>query len=79
MLVKIGLQIAALVVGALIVGLVLIGRTGAVIGIRTTKNIFTDQIANVSVYSLLMAVLVLSELLILAFLFVSSRGKSALP
>lgn len=78
MLVKVGLQIAALV-GALIVGLILIGRTGAVIGIRITKNMFTDQIANVSVYSLLMAALILIELLILAFLFVSSRGKSAMP
>jgi hypothetical protein len=68
------LKIVVVVVGGLIVGLILIKRSGASIGVRTTGNIFTEQVANVSVYSWLLGILVLIELIIFIYFLISSKA-----
>jgi hypothetical protein len=76
MVIRLVLTIVAVVVGGLIVGLILIKRSGATIGVQTTDNIFTEQIANVRVYSWLLGILVLIELSIFVYLLISSEDRS---
>jgi hypothetical protein len=69
------LKIIAIIIGFLIVALILLKRLGVGIGIRVTQNIFSEQIANMSVYSWLLGFLILFELLIVAFLVFSSKRR----
>ena len=72
-MINLGLKIAAILIGLLIVVLLILKRSGVAVGIRTTQNIFTEQIANISAYVWLLCILLLIELVILVFLSLSSK------
>ncbi|HMG73901.1 MAG TPA: hypothetical protein VK582_10400 [Pyrinomonadaceae bacterium] len=68
------LKILALIIGSLILLLVFIKQTSIGIGIRTTQNIFTDHIANVSIFTWLLVILLSIEVVIGLVLF-ALRGN----
>jgi hypothetical protein len=68
------LKILALIIGSLILLLVFIKQTSIGIGIRTTQNIFTDHIANVSISTWLLVILLSIEVVIGLVLF-ALRGN----
>ena len=68
------LKILALIIGFLILLLVFIKQTSIGIGIRTTQNIFTDHIANVSISTWLLVILLSIEVVIGLVLF-ALRGN----
>ena len=68
------LKILALIIGSLILLLVFIKQTSIGIGIRTTQNIFTDHIANVSISTWLLVILLSIEVVIGLALF-ALRGN----
>lgn len=75
---NLGLKIVAVITGLLILCLLVLKSVGVSIGIRTTGNIFAEQIAGVSVYSWLLGILALIELGIFVLLFITSRDKTLL-
>ena len=69
------LKILAVMIACLILLLVILRRTSIGIGVRTTQNIFTEQIDNISVSTWLLVILILIELLVFALLFFSSKPR----
>jgi len=70
------LRILAVVIGFLILFVVLLKRASIGIGVRTTRNIFTDQIANMAVSTWLLVILLLIEIVIVLILFGSPKRLS---
>lgn len=68
------LKILAFVIGSLILLLVFIKQMSIGIGIRTTRNVFTDHIANVSISTWLLVTLLSIEVVIGLVLF-TLRGN----
>lgn len=75
---NLGLKIIAVIIGLLILCLLVLKSTGVGIGIRTTGNTFTEQMAGVSVFSWLLGILALIELGVFVLLFITSRDKTLL-
>jgi preprotein translocase subunit SecG len=71
------LGILAVIVGFLILFVVLLKRASIGIGVRTTRNIFTDQIANMAVSTWLLVILFLIEIVIILILFSSPKRLSS--
>ena len=67
------LRILAVIIGSLILFVVLLKRASIGIGVRTTRNIFTDQIANMAVSTWLLVILLLIEAVIVLLLFGSPK------
>jgi preprotein translocase subunit SecG len=70
------LRILAVIIGFLILVVVLLKQTSIGIGVRTTQNIFTDQIANIAVSTWLLVVLLVIEIVIVLVLFASPTSRS---
>jgi len=64
------LKIAVILIGALIGALLLIQQSGVGIGIRTNGNIFTDQVAQMSVISWILILLLGIELVLVILIFI---------
>ncbi len=69
------LKILAVIIACLILLVVILKRTSIGIGVRTTQNIFSEQIDNVAVSTWLLVILLLIELLVVALLFFSSKPR----
>ena len=68
------LRILAVIIGFLILLVVFLKLTSIGIGLRTTQNIFTDQIANIAVTTWLLVILLLSEIVIVLVLLRFSKS-----
>ena len=73
---KVVLKILAVLVGLAIVVLTVAKASGFALGIRIAQNIFSEDIAGMSVTSWLLIVFILAESLILGFLFISLSAPS---
>ena len=66
----------AVVLGLFIVAVIILIRSNVSIGIRTDHNSFTGVIANVSILTWLLVLLILIELTVCAVLVFSSAARS---
>ncbi len=67
------LRVLAVMVALLIVLVVFLRRTSIGIGVRTTQNIFANELANIAVSTWLLLILLLIEVILL-ILFSSRRS-----
>ena len=70
------LKLLAIALGLFIGAVIILIRSNVSIGIRTDHNNFTGVIANVSILTWLLVLLILIELTICAVLAFSSRARS---
>jgi mannose/fructose/N-acetylgalactosamine-specific phosphotransferase system component IID len=73
--VKLLLKLLAVVLGLFIVAVIIAKRSNISIGVRTGHNNFTELIANVSVLTWLLVLLILIELTVCAVLLFSSMPR----
>jgi len=69
------LKLLAIVLGLFIVAVIILKCSNVSIGVRTARNNFTEVIANVSILTWLLILLILIELTICAVLAFSSRAR----
>ncbi len=69
------LKLLAIVLGLFIVVVIILKCSNVSIGVRTARNNFTEVIANVSILTWLLVLLILIELTICAVLAFSSRVR----
>jgi hypothetical protein len=65
----------AIVLGLLIVAVIILKRSNVSIGVRTTRNNFTEVIANVSILTWLLVLLILIELTVCALVMFSFGAR----
>ena len=63
------LKILAVIIAFLILLVVFLKRGSIGIGLRTTQNIFTDQIFNIAVSTWLLLILLIIEIVVVAIIF----------
>jgi hypothetical protein len=70
------LKLLAIVLGLLIVAVIILKCSNLSIGVRTARNNFTGVIANVSILTWLLVLLILSELTVCALVVFSFGARS---
>jgi len=63
------LKILAVIIAFLILLVVFLKRSSIGIGLRTTQNIFTDQIFNIAVSTWLLLILLIIEIVVVFIIF----------